>query len=139
MTDLVSDSDSVLWQCKDFYQNLYREDADDHLHMEDIDDLIDVVYLPALSDTERAFMDSAFTQEEFKLALDNLNKNRCPCSDGLPPEFYCHFWEHLAPFLFDSLFFPLQKASFPLNKRGVSLPLSPRKMLTVVWSPTGGL
>lgn len=125
--NLVSDPESVLSHCKDFYQILYSENPDDLLPMEDIDDLIDNVDLPSLSDTERVFMESAFTQEEFKLALDHLNKNRCPGSDGLPPEFYFYFWEHLAPYLFDSLSFSIAEGSLSSEQKRGIITLIPKK------------
>ena len=48
---------------------------------------------PTLSDEERAECDKTISNTELTNALNLLNKDSAPGSDGLPPSFYKHFWE----------------------------------------------
>lgn len=81
----TSDPNLLLKHCRQFYQNLYHEDPETLTSIEEIEHEIPYLDLPSLTDEETASLDSPFTQEELKTALDNLNVNKCPGTDGLPP------------------------------------------------------
>jgi exonuclease III len=46
-------------------------------------------------------LSSRFTKDELLLALKSLPSNKTPGLDGLPKEFYVHFWDSLADSLLD--------------------------------------
>lgn len=63
------------------------------------------------------------------IALGELNLNKAPGSDGLPPEFYVKFWQQFVPYFSDSLHHAVQ-IGHPSNsqRRGV-ITLIPKKDL----------
>lgn len=134
----ISDSASVLRHCKEFYQDLYQETPNDLPSTEDLESLFQEVDLPSLTEDEQAYLDSAFTRDELKRALENLNKNKCPGSDGLPPEFFCRFWELIAPYLHESLSFSIDEGLLSSEQRRGIITLIPKRMSTAVWWPTEG-
>lgn len=133
----TSNPELVLQRCKEFYQALYLENVDDLTLVEDIESAVPDLDLALLTDEETAFLDSPFTRKELKSALDELNKNKCPGTNGLQPEFYVQFWDALAPNLFASLSFSMEEGSFSsMQKRGI-ITLVPKKDVDRIsgWRP----
>lgn len=52
-----------------------------------------------LSSEDRQFCDVPFTVQEVETAIEGLNNNKSPGSDGLPGEFFKEFKQLLAPVL----------------------------------------
>lgn len=66
-------------------------------------------------------------EEELRVALAELNAGKSPGSDGIPPEFYSKFWQHLSPFFGHSLAHAIHMGSLSTNQcRGV-ITLIPKK------------
>lgn len=59
--------------------------------------------VPQLSEEDKEALEAPFSEEELRKALGQLNTNKAPGSDGLPPEFYGKFWHLIAPYYLDSL------------------------------------
>ena len=49
------------------------------------------------------FSEQQITLDERRAAVKNLNDNKAPGIDGLMPEFYKMFWEHLETMYYDML------------------------------------
>lgn len=123
----TSNPDLVLDHCKEFYQNLYYENAQNLTPVEEIENSVPDLDLPCLTDEESLLLDAPFTQEELKVALTKLNPNKCPGTDGLPPEFYTHFWDLLAPHLYQSLLFSVEEGALSSEQRRGIITLIPKK------------
>lgn len=85
-----------------FYEDLYRGREEDETPLQDLDEEIDQLNLPQLSQEGRLALDAPLTQEELRSALGELNHGKSPGTDGIPPEFYLKFWPSLAPYLLRS-------------------------------------
>ena len=85
---------TILKEIKSFYENLYKRpanDVDEHI----TDHFLKDETYPILSDEEKMDCEEDITIEELTNALNLLNNNSAPGSDGLPPVFYKTFWEKL--------------------------------------------
>uniref|UniRef100_A0ACD5TF06 Uncharacterized protein n=1 Tax=Avena sativa TaxID=4498 RepID=A0ACD5TF06_AVESA len=49
----------------------------------------------ALDDLNRAFLEQEFTLDEIRVSLFQMKHNKAAGPDGLPAEFYQHFWHML--------------------------------------------
>lgn len=86
---------------ENFYKNIYVSKA----QPEACDPFIQSIkeFIPVISEQFRVHCDQPFTKVEMEMAMKSLTKGRAPGSDGLPVEFYHHFWNILEPPLFDAL------------------------------------
>lgn len=134
-----SDPVSILKECGSFYENLYSENRDDLMPIEEITDALDPLDHPRLSDQDAARLDSPISLEELKAALTELNKNKCPGSDGLCPEFYIRFWDLVSPHLFKSLSYSVDNGLLSTEQRRGVITLVPKKdvdrRLVANWRP----
>ena len=48
-------------------------------------------------------------------ALCHMKKGKSPCWDGIPAEFYLHFWTELGPLLLDMINYSVGKGKFHQN------------------------
>ena len=58
--------------------------------------------LSLLSDQDVALCDRKITENEIKIAMNSMKKDKSPGSDGLPVEFYITFWEDIKSILLDN-------------------------------------
>lgn len=72
---------------------------------------------PMLTEQETALLDSSLLEDELKKALSHLNKNKCPGTERICPEFYSKFWPLLSPYLLDSLSFSVEKGLLSTEQR----------------------
>jgi hypothetical protein len=92
---IVIDSiEEILEEASSFYAELYT------CHVSSIDSqesgsFLDNYVNTQLSDSDRAFCESPFTDVELFNALKKLPKGKVPGIDGLPVEFFTAFWEDL--------------------------------------------
>ena len=54
-----------------------------------------LVNLPKLSDQSRAVCENAINIKEVKKAVSSTSNNKSPGPDGIPCEFYKHFWNEI--------------------------------------------
>ena len=70
--------------------------------------------------TERAECDKTITNKELTNALNMLNKDPVPGSDGLPPSFYAQFWGKLKAPYYKCILQSIENGELPFTlKRGV--------------------
>jgi hypothetical protein len=77
----------------------------DETHIEDI---------PQVSDLENEILSDAFSENEIKEAIFQMEHNKAPGSDGFPAEFYQHFWDIIKPDLM-ALFNELHQGTLRLH------------------------
>lgn len=105
-TDLVEINKSF----QTFYSNLYQSEVTlDKTHC---DGWLNQLDLPKLSVEESADLDNLVTRDELRMAVQNMQRNKSPGFDGIPPEFDVTFWEQLGPFLLDMINFSIGKGEF---------------------------
>lgn len=125
--DIVEDPKDILEEQRIFFKNLYckQDEGADLQSLEQLNLAEDLI--PKINDMDKRRLEQPFSIEEFKRALQELNKGRCPGSDGLTPEFYIKFWDVLSPQLCESLLFSLQEGKMSMEQRRGVISLIPKK------------
>jgi len=91
-----TDSD-ILKECTSFYQKLYTSK---NPNPEQTQKYIDQIrFKNKLNEVNKQKCEGLITQEECRLALKQIKLNKSPGFDGIPGEFYIHFWPILGTFL----------------------------------------
>lgn len=112
---------------RNFYSDLYS--TGNQPTLTEIDNFLNSVNLPSLSKEQSNLLDLPITVEELFKALHSMPNNKSPGFDGLPAEFYKHFWDILSP-LFIRLILDIKNTSaIPshMNTAIISLLLKPNK------------
>ena len=104
----------VLSITRDYYTDLYTSKKPSS---ESINDFVDSVNLPSLSDNRRDVCDGEVSVQECERAINNIKSNKSPGEDGLPIEFYKGFWNEIGQFLVDVYNKCFQKGELPLSMR----------------------
>ena len=72
-----------------YYKTLYT--CTINTHDNDLNDFIEHLDIPKLTDEERDRMEGPITLQECKIALDTFQTNKTPGEDGFTVEFYKYF------------------------------------------------
>lgn len=125
--DIVDEPKQILEEQRIFFEKLYcKQDEGTDLQM--LDQLqLSEDHIPKITDMDRRRLEQPFSSEEFRRALLELNKGRCPGSDGLTPEFYLRFWDILSRHLVESLLFSLRVGRMSTEQRRGVISLIPKK------------
>ena len=83
--------------------------------------------LPQLSPGQRKKLDADITVEELTVAVKQLSAGRSPGVDGLPAEFYQHFWTDLGQDFYEVVLECLKTGLLPTSCRRAVLSLLPKK------------
>lgn len=99
----ISDHKDILAEQVKYYQDLYSRGTSisDVASPEELG--LCEEDIPSISETSKAELEGNYSEEELRKALGQLNKGKCPGSDGLTVEFYVAFWSLLYPILEASL------------------------------------
>uniref|UniRef100_A0A8C6SMB2 Reverse transcriptase domain-containing protein n=1 Tax=Neogobius melanostomus TaxID=47308 RepID=A0A8C6SMB2_9GOBI len=81
-----------------FYSKLYTSDFDSKACVEFISKIRQ--YCPVVGDSFKELCDSDLTLNEIKEAIFSMKKGKTPGIDGLPVEFFIHFWDTIKEPLF---------------------------------------
>lgn len=122
-----SDPKTILIKCREFYEKLYDENPSNLSPIAEVLEQIQDTDHPTLSVEDRDILDSPFTEQELKKALQQLNTNKCPGTDGFSPELYLAFWDLLAPNLVRSLSYSIESGLLSNNQRRGVINLIPKK------------
>ena len=106
-----SGSKKTLSILKQYYENLYSTKGQVDL------DYIKKLDIPKISQLQREKADSPITMSEVSLALKRMASNKCPSTDGLPPEFYKVFWPKIKDFMLDLYLEVINDGEFHLTAR----------------------
>ncbi len=93
--DTVYDPERINNTFRDFYKSLYSPQINPS--KDEIDQFLDNITLPKLSDNQAMALDSPLTSDELQEALNSMPNKKAPGPDGFPAEFYKEFWAILAP------------------------------------------
>ena len=85
---IQGDTDILLYATS-FYKSLFGPAASG------INVSLDVPIECVLNDSDRDFLEQEFTLDEIRVALFQMKHNKAAGLDGLPAEFYQHFWHML--------------------------------------------
>ena len=91
----VSSQDEIEQAHVDFYSSSFSEEPVDMVFQ---DDLLSSLS-GQLSPHQSSLCEGTMTIYEISFAVENMNMNKSPGPDGLTVEFYCKFWDILAPHL----------------------------------------
>ena len=90
---IITDKEEILKVVRDYYECLFKKDACDK---DSVGEALEALK-KTLSREDSVWCDCEFSVQEIYSAIDGLNKNKSPGSDGLTAEFYVGFKEILAP------------------------------------------
>ena len=105
-----------------FYSVLFGKEDN---HRESMDELLQD--LPQLRPEDRAALDANISLEELTAAVGQMAAGRAPGLDGLPADFYKHFWDCLGTDLWEVLQECSQTGLLPTTCRHAVLSLLPKK------------
>ena len=112
--EIISDSDQITQEVKQFYENLYASRESD-IKSRTVDEL-DLDH-PELSDEERDNLEGNISIEELTHSVKNLNNGKSPGSDGYTAEFYKFFFADLKYFLLRSINYGFQEGEMSVTQR----------------------
>ena len=114
--DTITELSDIITETHKFYKNLYSsEPIDQHKQ-----DAFLQINMPILSPDECNICEGYVIEQELNKALLSMENNKSPGLDGLPTNFYKHFWNILGPELTNILNFAYQNGSLALSQqRGV--------------------
>ena len=88
LTDrLVSDTDGILKETKNFYESLYTAEDNDPTAQEEMFAHID----KTITEEQNEALSSNISKRKILEAITSMQNGKSPGSDGLPPEFYKTF------------------------------------------------
>ncbi len=98
---------------------------------DEIDQFLDNITLPKLTDNQAMALDSPLTSDELQEALNSMPNKKAPGPDGFPAEFYKEFWAILAPTFYRMLQETKENGRLPpnMNSANISLLLNQAKTL----------
>ena len=94
--EITYEKEEILENVAEFYGNLYKsQDIETQKIKKYLEDLRPNV----IGEDNNDILGHSITEEEIRIAIKNLNKNKSPGSDGITPEFYQTFVMELTPVL----------------------------------------
>lgn len=89
---ILNKPEDILQEGRRFYSRLYKGREDTLTPISEVEEKVARMDFPRLTDLDKESMERPFSEEELRAALNKLNTNKTPGSDGLPPELYTKFW-----------------------------------------------
>ena len=106
--EVITDSEKIEQIAKSFYEDLYTKSATDSAAQDEL--LRD---LPQLSDLSKDLLEDDLSLDEFTAAIKESPCNKTPGIDGIPFEFYRHFWNTIGEDLYNVFMFSLHNNDLP--------------------------
>ena len=122
-TDFVTTDSDILSECTAFYKNLYTSKKPDSLQST----FLSEVNSTSLSNEEQILCECPLTQTECFAALEKMESDKTPGTDGLPAEFYKVFWKDISPFLISELNFAFDSGCLSVTPRRGVIKVIPKK------------
>uniref|UniRef100_A0A674PB36 Reverse transcriptase domain-containing protein n=1 Tax=Takifugu rubripes TaxID=31033 RepID=A0A674PB36_TAKRU len=117
---MTADQGEMRRHAVDFYGTLYR--AEDCSREDEL-----LQGLPRLSQRDRSTLDADITLDELTAAVGQMASGRAPGLDGLPADFYKHFWRCLGADLWEVLQECTHTGRLPTSCQTAVLSLIPKK------------
>lgn len=118
--NLETDPRKILKIQADFFEKLYTKD--EIVNFDLINNSTKII-----THNEAQTCDKPITMQEMTQALNDLNSDKTPGSDGLTVEFYKHFWTVLSTPLLNAILYAKQKGILHVSARRGVLSLIPKK------------
>ena len=119
---VTTDPGEMRQHAVEFYSALFRKEG---CNRECADKLLQG--LPQMGSEENAVLDANISLEELTAAVGQMAPGRAPGLDGLPADFYGHFWKCLGADLWEVLQECSQTELLPASCRRAVLSLLPKK------------
>ena len=94
--EITYEKEEILENVAGFYGNLYKSQD---IETQKIKKYLEDFRPNILGEDNNEILGHSITEEEIRIAIKNLNKNKSPGSDGITPEFYQTFVMELTPVL----------------------------------------
>lgn len=91
---LVSVTESVLWEVKGFYEDLFTSRGINEREMAFMVEFVEYM----VSDSDKKMCDEEITTDEIRRAIEQLTVGKSPGIDGLTAEFYKCFSKQVVPY-----------------------------------------
>lgn len=124
---MLTNKNEILQYGKDFFETIYTENTDSLAPLQG--KFMSDESIPHISELSRIFINKKFSQQEFTSALNDLNINKTPGSDGLTVEFFRKFWPQLQPHFYNSIMHALENGQLSHEQRTGLITLIPKKDL----------
>lgn len=133
ITELIDDSGrsttdpkGILDMEKRFFEKLYLQKTSENL--------IDLAQLglhqegiPQITDLDKQRLERPLSSEELKSALNQLNRNKCPGTDGITVEVYHMFWEDIQDLFCACIHQCIREGHFTTEQQRGVISLIPKK------------
>ena len=135
--DFISTDKEILFECKNFYKNLYSSKVDTN-------ESTGAFFPPLenqkrLSQEDQSLCEGPLRRKECLESLKSMASEKTPGSDGLPCEFYKVFWNDLAETLLNALSYSFETGKLSISQRRGIVKLIPKRdaELTLIknWRP----
>lgn len=107
---------------RDFYKQLYSADNCDAVSADDL-----FKDLPQLGDEKKKTLDTLIAFKEFAEAMHQLHVGHSPGIDGLPVDFYQHFWDTIGQDFYEVWLDCIRSKTLSTNCRRAVLSMLPKK------------
>ena len=131
-SQIIDDPSLIMDELGSFYKTLYTSQREPEMYtfMEAetwIQDLKNRELIPQLSEDDIELLSKNLELEDLEAALKTTSPNKSPGNDGLPYEFYTHFWSEIKDPLFESLNEGLSEGELSTSQRQSTIRLIPKK------------
>ena len=129
---IIDDPSLIIDELGNFYKNLYTSQRDpEMLALKEaqawIQNLKDLELIPQLSKDDKELLSKDLELDDLEAALKTTSPNKAPGNDGLPYEFYTHFWPEIKDPLLESLNEGLCEGELSTSQRQSTIRLIPKK------------
>lgn len=99
----IYDQTNIMSHIHQFYKKLYSKNTIDSSKVEENLNMFISDNLNKITEEERLSCEGKLTEYECQLALNTMNNNKSPGSDGITAEFYKMFWSTISQYYLDSI------------------------------------
>ena len=124
----IKDPQKILEMQMKYFSDMYSE-ANILFNNDEVDTetYLKLVNLPKISDQSRALCENAINIEEVKKAVSSMSNNKSPGPDGIPCEFYRHFWNEIGDHVYNSYTCAFNRGELSPSQRQGVINLVPKK------------
>ena len=124
--NFVTSDKEILTECVSFYKNLYSSKTVPH-NIQDTSTFFRQENDTVLRDDEREACEGLLTEKECLEALQYMESEKTPGTDGLPAEFYKVFWKDISSILTSALNFAYESGQLSVTQKRGIIKLIPKK------------